>query len=89
MFFQSFAVRLKRLVHVACDRSAVSALSSLAQTFSNWRGSALAHLPAAPRPLDCALVGAMAAAVALVALLCTAGLRLGFTQVWRIGGWLP
>ncbi|RQZ12841.1 hypothetical protein DIE15_22165 [Burkholderia sp. Bp9031] len=89
MFFQSFAVRLKQLVHVACDRSVVSALSPLARTFSNWRGSALAHTPAAPRPLDCALVGAMAAAVALVALLCTAASRLGFTQVWRIGGWLP
>ncbi|MBN3750398.1 hypothetical protein G3N96_34025 [Burkholderia sp. Se-20373] len=30
MFFQSFAVRLKRIVHVACDRSFVSGLSPLA-----------------------------------------------------------
>ncbi|WP_175777227.1 hypothetical protein [Burkholderia anthina] len=89
MIFQSFAVRLKRLVHVACDRSFVSALSPLAHAFGNWRGAALAHLPAAPRPLDCALLGAMAAAVALVALLCTAASRVGFAQVWRIGGWLP
>jgi len=89
MFLQSFALRLKRLVHVACDRSFVAALSPLAHTFSNWRGTALAHLPVAPRPLDCVLVGAMAAAVALVALLCTAASRLGFAQVWRIGGWLP
>jgi len=86
MFLQSLALRLKRLVHFAYDRSFVSALSPLAHTFSSWRGSALAHLPAAPRPLDCVLVGAMAAAVAL---LCTAASRLGFTQVWRIGGWLP
>ncbi|RQR26640.1 MULTISPECIES: hypothetical protein [unclassified Burkholderia] len=89
MFFQSFAARLKRRVHVVCGRSGVSTLSPLARTFSNWRGSALAHMPAAPRPLDCVLAGAVAAAIALVALLCTAASRLGFTQVWRIGGWLP
>lgn len=89
MFFQSFAVRLKRIVHVACDRSFVSGLSPLAHVFSNWRGTVLAHVPATPRPLDCVLVAAMAAAVALVALLCSATPRLGFAQVWRVGGWLP
>ncbi|MBN3835214.1 hypothetical protein [Burkholderia sp. Ac-20344] len=89
MFLQSFAVRLKRIVHLACDRSCVSGLSPLADAFSNWRGTALAHVPAAPRPLDCLLFAAMAAAVALVALLCSAASRLGFAQVWRIGGWLP
>ncbi|RQR40109.1 hypothetical protein DIE23_00140 [Burkholderia sp. Bp9143] len=89
MFFQSFAVRLKRFARVACDRSFVSVLSPLAHTLGNWRGTALAPLSAAPRPLDCALVGAMAAAVVLVALLCTTASRLGFAQVWRIGGWLP
>ena len=47
------------------------------------------HVPAAPRPLDCLLVAVMAAAVALVALLCSAAPRLGFAQVGRIGGWLP
>lgn len=86
MFFQSFAARLKRLAHVASDRLLVSGLSPLAHAFGDWRGSALAHLPAAPRPLDCVLIGAMAAAVAL---LCTAASRLGFAHVWRIGGWLP
>ncbi|KVF68685.1 hypothetical protein WS75_29040 [Burkholderia sp. FL-7-2-10-S1-D7] len=89
MFFQSFAAGLKRRAHVASDRLLVSALSPLVHAFGNWRGSALAHLPAAPRPLDCVLIGAMAAAVALVALLCTAASRLGFAHVWRIGGWLP
>ncbi|AOR70595.1 hypothetical protein BBJ41_23995 [Burkholderia stabilis] len=88
MFFQSFAVRLKRIVHVACDRSFVSGLSPLAHAFSNWRGTALAHAPV-PRPLDCMLAAAMAAAIALAALLCAAASRLGFAQVWRIGGWLP
>ncbi|MEK7915230.1 hypothetical protein AAB988_36615 [Burkholderia contaminans] len=89
MFFQSFAVRLKRIVHVACDRSFVSGLSPLAHAFSNWRGTALAHVPAAPRPLDCLLFAMMAAAVALVALLCSAASHLGFAQAGRIGGWLP
>ncbi|WP_175968827.1 hypothetical protein [Burkholderia sp. BCC0322] len=89
MFLQSFAVRLKRIVHLACDRSFVSGLSPLAHAFSNWRVTALAHVPAAPRPLDCLLFAVMAAAVALVALLCSAASRLGFAQVWRIGGWLP
>ncbi|MCU9953677.1 MULTISPECIES: hypothetical protein [Burkholderia] len=89
MFFQSFAVRLKRIVHVACDRSFVAGLSPLAHALANWRGAALAHMPAAPRPLDCVLVAAMAAAVALAALLCSAASRLGFAQVWRVGGWLP
>ena len=89
MFFQSFAARLKRLIHVASDRLLVSGLSPLAHAFGDWRGSALAHLPAAPRTLDCVLIGAMAAAVALVALLCTAASRLGFAYVWRISGWLP
>ncbi|AXF22964.1 hypothetical protein CUJ89_20975 [Burkholderia pyrrocinia] len=88
MFFQSFAVRLKRIVHVACDRSFVSGLSSLAHALSSWRGAALAYVPAAPRPLDCVLAAAMAAAVALAALLCAAASRLGFAQVWRVGGWL-
>ncbi|KAG8153247.1 hypothetical protein [Burkholderia catarinensis] len=88
MFFQSFAVRLKRIVHVACDHSFASGLSPLAHAFSNWRGTALACMPAAPRPLDCVLVAATAAAVALAALLCAAASRLGFAQVWRVGGWL-
>ncbi|MBY4767180.1 hypothetical protein [Burkholderia ambifaria] len=86
MFFQSLAAKLKRRLHVTCDRLPVS---PLAEALGNWRGSALAHRPAAPRPLDCMLAGAMAAAVALVVLLCTAASRLGFTQAWRIGGWLP
>ena len=89
MFFQSFALRLKRIVHAACDRSFVSGLSPLAHALGNWRDAALAHVPAAPRPLDCVLVAAMAAAVALAALLCSAASRLGFAQVWRVGGWLP
>ena len=86
MFFQSLAAKLKRRLHVTCDRLSVS---PLADALGNWRGSALAHRPAAPRPLDCMLAGAMAAAVALVVLLCTAASRLGFAQAWRIGGWLP
>ncbi|EMN5132667.1 hypothetical protein WR30_27000 [Burkholderia contaminans FFH2055] len=89
MHLQSFAVRLKRIVHLACERSFVSGLSPLAHAFSNWRGTALAHVPAAPRPLDCLLFAMMAAAVALVALLCSAASHLGFAQVGRIGGWLP
>ncbi|KUZ43978.1 hypothetical protein WT21_01985 [Burkholderia territorii] len=89
MFFQSFAARLKRLVHVASDRSPASLLAPLANAFGHRRGSALAHLPAALRVLDCVLIGAMATAVALVALLCVAASRLGFAHVWRIGGWLP
>ncbi|HGO6122351.1 TPA: hypothetical protein ACK3RK_000799 [Burkholderia cepacia] len=89
MFLQSLAVRLKRIVHVACDRSFVSGLSPLAHALGNWRSSALAHVPATPRPLDCLLFAVMAAAVALVALLCSAAPRLGFAQVWRIGDWLP
>jgi len=94
MFFQSLAAKLKRRLHVTCDRLSVSPLAealaeAFAEAFGNWRGSALAHRPAAPRPLDCMLAGAMAAAVALVVLLCTAASRLGFTQAWRIGGWLP
>ncbi|WP_448168814.1 hypothetical protein [Burkholderia ambifaria] len=86
MFFQSLAAKLKRRLHVTCDRLSVS---PLAEALGYWRGSALAHRPAAPRPLDCMLAGAMAAAVALVVLLCTAASRLGFAQAWRIGGWLP
>ncbi|RQZ37441.1 hypothetical protein DIE16_18225 [Burkholderia sp. Bp9090] len=89
MSFQSLMVRLRQLARVVSDRSFASALAPLAHTFGNWRGSALAHLPAAPRPLDCVLAGAMAAAVALVALLCATASRLGFAHVWRIGGWLP
>ncbi|AKM38760.1 MULTISPECIES: hypothetical protein [Burkholderia] len=89
MHLQSFAVRLKRIVYLACERSFVSGLSPLAHAFSNWRGTALAHVPAAPRPLDCLLFAMMAAAVALVALLCSAASHLGFAQVGRIGGWLP
>ncbi|MFP3505552.1 hypothetical protein [Burkholderia sp. SIMBA_062] len=86
MFFQSLTVRVKRLLHISCDRLSVS---SLADALGNRGGRALAHRPAAPRPLDCMLAGAMAAAVALVVLLCTAASHLGFTQAWRIGGWLP
>ena len=90
MFFQSLAAKLKRRLHITCDRLSVSPLAeALAEALGNRRGSALAHRPAAPRPLDCMLAGAMAAAVALVVLLCTAASRLGFTQAWRIGGWLP
>ncbi|MGU7772993.1 hypothetical protein ACV229_22800 [Burkholderia sp. MR1-5-21] len=88
MFFQSFAVKLKRVVHVACDRSLVSVVSPLAHAVSNWRGATLAHALIPTRALDCAMLGIMAAAVALVALLCAAASRLGFTQVWRVGGWL-
>ncbi|MBN3787215.1 hypothetical protein, partial [Burkholderia sp. Ac-20353] len=69
MFLQSFAVRLKRYVHVACNRSLVSALSPLAHTVTNWRGASLAHALIPTRALDCAVLGAMAAAVGLAALL--------------------
>ncbi|AIO44039.1 MULTISPECIES: hypothetical protein [Burkholderia] len=88
MFVQSFAVKLKRVVHVACDRS-FSGRSPLARAFSRWRGRALAHVPTAPRPLDCVLIAATAAALALAALLCSVAPRVGFAQVWRVGGWLP
>jgi hypothetical protein len=89
MFIQSFAVKLKRYVHVACDRSLVSALSPLAHALSNWRGAVLTHAPIPTRPIDCAVLGLMGAAVALVALLCAATSRLGFAQAWRVGCWLP
>ncbi|WP_175976338.1 hypothetical protein [Burkholderia sp. BCC1047] len=88
MFFQSFAVRLKRVAHVACDRSFFGR-SPFARAFGHWRGFALAHVPAAPRLLDCALIAATAAALALAALLCSVAPRVGFAQVWRVGGWLP
>ncbi|MCA7925033.1 hypothetical protein LGM35_21295 [Burkholderia cenocepacia] len=88
MFFPSFAVRLKRVVHVACDCS-FSGRSPLARAFGHWRGVALAHVPPAPRPLDCVLIAATATAIALVALLCSVAPHVGFTQVWRVGGWLP
>ncbi|KVL37276.1 hypothetical protein [Burkholderia sp. MSMB1835] len=88
MFFQSFALRLKRIVHVTCNRS-FSGRSPLARAFGRWRGLALAHAPAAPRPLDCLLIAATATAVALAALLCSVAPRVGFAQVWRVGGWLP
>ncbi|PCE32680.1 hypothetical protein [Burkholderia ubonensis] len=89
MFFQSFAVRLKRYVHVACNRSLVSALSPLAHAASNWRGNALVDALLPARASDCAVLGGMACAVALVALLCSAASRLDFAQVWRVSGWLP
>ncbi|AOI76350.1 hypothetical protein [Burkholderia sp. NRF60-BP8] len=79
MFFQSFALRLKRIAHVTCNRS-FSGRSPLARAFGRWRGLALAHAPAAPRPLDCLLIAA---------LLCSVAPRVGFAQVWRVGGWLP
>ncbi|KVH67413.1 hypothetical protein WL30_26770 [Burkholderia ubonensis] len=89
MVFQSFAVRLKRYVHVACNRSLVSALSPLAHAASNWRGAALADALLPARASDCVVLGGMAAAVAMVALLCSAASRIDFAQVWRVGGWLP
>ncbi|MBR7961058.1 hypothetical protein KDW41_11425 [Burkholderia vietnamiensis] len=88
MFVSTFALRLKRLALVARARSRVCALSPLAQSFAR-RGATLAHPRLLPRPLDCVLIAAMAAAVALVALLCAAASRVGFAHVWRIGGWLP
>ncbi|KWO49026.1 hypothetical protein WT97_04025 [Burkholderia sp. MSMB1459WGS] len=87
MFFQSFAVRLKRIVLVACNCS-FSGRASFARAFGHWRGRALAHAPA-PRPLDCLLIAATATAVALAALLCSVAPRVGFAHVWRVGGWLP
>ncbi|MCW0134131.1 hypothetical protein [Burkholderia pseudomallei] len=88
MVFQSFAVRLKRYVHVACCRSLVSALSPLAHAVCNWRGAALADA-LLPARSDCVVLGGMAAAVALVALLCSTASRIDFAQVWRVGAWLP
>ncbi|TCW79649.1 hypothetical protein C5O80_29230 [Burkholderia sp. SRS-46] len=89
MFIQSFAVKLKRYVHVACNRSLVSALSPLAHAASNWRDASLTHALMPMRTLDCAVLGAMAGAIALVALLCAAAARLDFAQAWRVGCWLP
>ncbi|KWF30294.1 hypothetical protein [Burkholderia pseudomultivorans] len=80
MFIPSFAVRLKRIVPGA-------RLSPLAHAPGNRR--AFARLPTPPRLLDCALIGAMAAAVALAALLCVAASRIGFASVGRVAGWLP
>ncbi|WP_126282818.1 hypothetical protein [Burkholderia stagnalis] len=89
MFLQSFAIKLKRYVHVAYSRSLFSALSPLAHAATNWRDAPLAHALLPTRALDCAVLGAMAGAIALVALLCAAASRIGFAQVWRVGGWLP
>ncbi|KWK79955.1 hypothetical protein WM16_05850 [Burkholderia ubonensis] len=89
MVFQSLAVRLKRYVHVACNRSLVSALSPLAHAAGNWRRAALADARLPARAADCAVLGGMAAAVVLVALLCSAASPIDFAQVWRVGGWLP
>ncbi|WP_330768898.1 hypothetical protein [Burkholderia vietnamiensis] len=47
------------------------------------------QLRAAWCALDCALLAAMAAAVALGALLCSSASRVGFAQVSRVAGWLP
>ncbi|MDN7665298.1 hypothetical protein [Burkholderia vietnamiensis] len=47
------------------------------------------QLRAAWRALDCALLAAMAAAVALGALLCSSASRVGIAQVSRVAGWLP
>ncbi|AOI87988.1 hypothetical protein NUV26_18740 [Burkholderia pseudomultivorans] len=80
MFIPSFAVRLRRIVPGA-------GLSPLAPGPGNRR--AFAHLPSPPRLLDCALVGAMTAAIALTALLCVAASRVGFAAAGRVGGWLP
>jgi len=89
MFIQSFAVKLKRHVHHACDRSLVSALSPLAHALGNLRGAQLPHVPLPVRPVDCALLGVMAAAVLLAALICAASSRIGLTHAWRVGCWLP
>ncbi|OXI30455.1 hypothetical protein CFB89_25170 [Burkholderia sp. AU16741] len=88
MFFPSFAVRLKRVVHVVCNRSFFGR-SPFAWAFGHRRGFALAHVPAAPRRLDCVLIAVTVAAVALAALLCSVAPRIGFAQVWRVGSWLP
>ncbi|WP_306716495.1 hypothetical protein [Burkholderia dolosa] len=77
MFIQSFALELKRVAQAARTRALVRAVSSCIRR------------PALPRPLDCMLVGATLAAIALAALLCAAGSRVGFSFVWRVGGWLP
>ncbi|CAJ3197893.1 hypothetical protein NUV26_24035 [Burkholderia pseudomultivorans] len=89
MFIQSFAVKLKRYVHVACNRSLVSALSPLAHAASSWRDAPLTHALIPTRALDCAVLGVMAGAIALVALLCAGASRLDFAQAWRVGCWLP
>ncbi|CAN0624770.1 conserved protein of unknown function [Burkholderia multivorans] len=89
MFIQSFAVKLKRHVHHACDRSLVCAPSPLVHALGNWRGAQLPHAPVPVRPVDCALLGVMAAAMLLVALLCAASSRIGLAQAWRVGCWLP
>ncbi|AJY09315.1 hypothetical protein K6W16_01430 [Burkholderia dolosa] len=88
MFIRSFAIGLARCVRVACGRRVVFRIAPLARALGHRRGCARAFA-AAPRPVDCLLVGAMAAAVVLVALLCSAAPHIGFAQVSRIGGWLP
>ncbi|AOJ16213.1 hypothetical protein WJ03_24760 [Burkholderia vietnamiensis] len=89
MVVQSFSLRLKRCLQAGRTRCALRRRSPLAQARRHRRDAARVQLRAAWRALDCALLAAMASAVALGALLCASASRVGFAQVSRVAGWLP
>ncbi|WP_323119623.1 hypothetical protein [Burkholderia alba] len=87
MLFQSFAARLRNGTHLACHRIAGSSAASLAHAAGAWRGGALPDASVLGRPAGCAILAAMAGAVALVALLSVSSSRIGLNQVLRVSGW--
>jgi hypothetical protein len=87
MFLQSFAARLRNVGHLVCHRLATSSFAPFAHAAGTWRNGMWPDAAFAARPASCAIVAAMAGAVALVALLSASSSRIGLNQALRVSWW--
>ncbi|AGK47492.1 MULTISPECIES: hypothetical protein [Burkholderia] len=87
MLVQFFKAKLGRYAHFASRRIVISSISPLAHAANASSNGALPGAGLIVRPISCAIVGAIAGAVAIVALLSASGGRAGLNQAMRVSWW--
>ncbi|AOJ11511.1 hypothetical protein WS62_07035 [Burkholderia sp. ABCPW 14] len=87
MLVQFFKAKLERYAHLASHRIVVASISPLAHAADASSNGTLPGAGLLVRPVNCAIVGAIAGAVALVALLSASGERTGLNQAMRVSWW--
>ncbi|AIO67119.1 hypothetical protein [Burkholderia oklahomensis] len=87
MLVQFFKVKLGCHAHLASHRIVVASIPPLAHAADASSSGTLPGAGLLVRPVGCAIVGAIAGAVALVALLSASGGRTGLNQAVRVSWW--
>lgn len=87
MFVQFFKAKLGRYAHLASHRIVVSSISPLAHAANASSNGTAPGAGFLVWPVSRAIVGAVAGAVGIVALLSASGCRTGLNQAMRVSWW--